>query len=70
MKTSALLFDLDGTMLNTDPIHVAVFADMMGKYGITADEAFYMRHVHGRLNVDIFAEFLPDEPDHQRLSDQ
>ncbi|MHA7874477.1 HAD family hydrolase [Roseivivax sp.] len=65
----ALLFDLDGTLLETDPIHMAVFRDMMGSRGLAVDEAFYMRHVHGRLNVDFFAEFLPDEPDPQALSD-
>jgi len=69
MTLSALLFDLDGTMLNTDPIHIAVFAEMMAPRGLMVDEAFYMRHVHGRLNIDIFAEFLPDEPDPQGLSD-
>jgi len=69
MRASALLFDLDGTMLNTDPIHIAIFADLMGSYGIDADEAFYMGHVHGRLNVDVFAEFLPNVTDPQGLSD-
>ena len=65
----ALLFDLDGTLLHSDPIHMAVFADMMGAHGIDCDEAFYKKHVHGRLNVDFFAEFLPNEPDPQGLSD-
>lgn len=69
MTIEALLFDLDGTMLNTDPIHIAVFAEMMKPKGLDVDEAFYMAHVHGRLNTDIFAEFLPDEPDPQALSD-
>lgn len=64
----ALLFDLDGTMLNTDAIHRAVFTDMMRPYGIEVDEAFYMAHVHGRLNADFFAEWLPDE-DAQALSE-
>ena len=68
MGKAALLFDLDGTMLHSDPIHIAVFADMMAERGLTVDEAFYMTHFHGRLNEDIFAEFLPDEPDPKGLS--
>ncbi len=64
----ALLFDLDGTMLNTDAIHRAVFTDMMRPYGIEVDEAFYMANVHGRLNADFFAEWLPEE-DAQGLSE-
>lgn len=69
MAEAALLFDLDGTMLMTDPIHMGVFADLLGPRGFIVDDAFYMKHIHGRLNVDFFAEFLPDEPDPEGLSD-
>ncbi len=69
MADTALLFDLDGTMVVTDPIHMAVFAEMMAPLGLQVDEAFYMAHMHGRLNVDIFAEFLPDAKDPQALSE-
>lgn len=65
----ALLFDLDGTLLNSDAIHRAVFAEMLAPRGIEVTEAFYLDHIHGRLNVDFFAEFLPDEPDPQALSE-
>ena len=65
---TALLFDLDGTMLDTDPIHIAVFAEMLAPEGLEVDHAFYMENVHGRLNEDIFAEFLPDHPDPGGLS--
>lgn len=56
-------------MVNTDPIHIAVFADLMADFGHSVDEAFYMRHVHGRLNSDFFREFLPEVTDTQALSD-
>ena len=55
-------------MLDTDPIHIAVFQDLMAGYGIAVDHAFYLNHVHGRLNVDVFAEFLPDLEDPMALS--
>ncbi len=69
MTRPALLFDLDGTMLMTDDIHREVFVDLMKPYGIEVTEHFYMTHLHGRLNTDFFAEFLPDLPDPQGLSD-
>ncbi len=69
MRRAALLFDLDGTLLHTDPIHLAVFAELMAPRGVTVDQAFYTAHVQGRLNTDIFAEFLPGEADPQALSD-
>ncbi|MDU8913116.1 HAD-IA family hydrolase [Aestuariicoccus sp. MJ-SS9] len=65
----ALLFDLDGTLLESDGIHEAVFRELLAKRGIDMDEGFYARHIHGRLNVDFFAEFLPSEPDPQALSE-
>ncbi|GGH24025.1 haloacid dehalogenase superfamily, subfamily IA, variant 3 with third motif having DD or ED [Cribrihabitans marinus] len=65
----ALLFDLDGTLLHSDPIHETVFEELWAARGLEAPEGFYMTHIHGRLNVDVFAEFLPDEPDPQGLSE-
>lgn len=65
----ALLFDLDGTMLNSDPIHMQVYTELWAARGMELDEAFYMANVHGRLNVDVYAEFLPEEPDPQGLSE-
>jgi HAD superfamily hydrolase (TIGR01509 family) len=65
----ALLFDLDGTMLDSDPIHEKLFRELWEERDLPWEEGFYQRHVHGRLNVDVFADFLPDEPDPQALSD-
>lgn len=56
-------------MLNSDPIHEAVFEELWEARGLTVAPGFYMQNVHGRLNVDIFAEYLPDEPDPQGLSE-
>jgi HAD superfamily hydrolase (TIGR01509 family) len=68
MARPALLFDLDGTLLDTDAIHRAVFADMLAPHGIEVTEGYYMAHVHGRLNQDIFAEILPGVGDPDALS--
>ena len=37
---TALLFDLDGTMLDTDPIHLSVFAEMLAPEGLAVDHAY------------------------------
>lgn len=63
----ALLFDLDGTMLISDPIHEEVFRDLWVARGLPVYDGFYVDQIHGRHNQDIFAEFLPDEPDSQGL---
>ena len=56
-----LLFDLDGTMILSDPLHVAVFADLFAERGRRIDAGFFRDRIQGRLNADIFAEFFPDE---------
>jgi len=58
---AALLFDLDGTMLDTDRMHFAVFRDMLSERGREVDEAFYLSDVHGRINADVFSELFPGE---------
>ena len=66
----ALLFDLDGTLLVSDPIHAQVYRELWTERGLPYDDAFYEAHVHGRINLDVFAEFLPDEPDPQALHER
>lgn len=66
--TGALLFDLDGTMLISDPIHQTVFRDMFAERGRRFDEHAYMTLFHGKHNLESFPEAFPGE-DPQALSD-
>jgi len=56
---SALLFDLDGTIAHTDPLHRQTWQTVLAPYGIAVDEAFYRRYISGRLNPDIVRDVLP-----------
>lgn len=56
---AAILFDLDGTIVNTDPIHYQAWQDMLLKYGIEIDETFYKSRISGRLNPEIVKDILP-----------
>lgn len=64
MALKALLFDMDGTMIDSDPIHIAVFIEFLAVFGVRLTEAEYMANMHGRQNVDIFREILPDADPH------
>ncbi|MEM7770291.1 MAG: HAD-IA family hydrolase [Cyanobacteria bacterium P01_A01_bin.37] len=55
----AILFDLDGTLTNTDPIHYSVWKDVLREFSIMVDRKFYDRYFSGRLNADIIADLLP-----------
>jgi HAD superfamily hydrolase (TIGR01509 family) len=56
---SAILFDLDGTLVNTDPIHFIAWQKMLNRYGIDIDETFYKSKISGGLNPEILANILP-----------
>jgi HAD superfamily hydrolase (TIGR01509 family) len=56
---NAILFDLDGTIVNTDPIHYITWRDMLKHYSIEIDENFYKSRISGRLNPAIIKDILP-----------
>jgi len=55
----ALLFDLDGTLANTDPIHFSTWKDELKPHGLEIDREFYDQNFSGRLNAAIVAHLLP-----------
>ncbi|GAB4380858.1 MAG: HAD-IA family hydrolase [Elainellaceae cyanobacterium] len=55
----ALLFDLDGTIADTDPIHFQIWRDVLSEYGLNIDPTFYRAHFSGRLNEEIVKDLLP-----------
>ncbi|MCX7889997.1 MAG: HAD family phosphatase [Rhodobacteraceae bacterium] len=65
----AFLFDLDGTLIDSDPLHFPVFAAMFAERGRQIDHAFYMARIHGRLNAHSFGEAFPGA-DTAALSDE
>ena len=58
----ALLFDLDGTLAETDSLHLPTWVDVLRPHGIEVDEAFYKEQISGRSNSEIVKDLLPDLP--------
>jgi len=58
MKT-ALLFDLDGTLVDTDALHLAAFQEVLAPHGISVTKAQYVAGIMGNSNANIGAAFLP-----------
>lgn len=56
---TALLFDLDGTLADTDPIHFQTWQAILQEYGLAIDRPFYQANFSGRLNAAIIQELLP-----------
>jgi HAD superfamily hydrolase (TIGR01509 family) len=56
----ALLFDLDGTLAETDSLHLPTWVDVLQPYGIEVDGAYYKERISGRSNSKIVQDLLPD----------
>lgn len=58
----ALLFDIDGTLADTDELHLQAFNEVFGPRGHVIDRARSSRELQGFSNASIGERFLPDEP--------
>ncbi len=64
----ALLFDLDGTLAETDSLHLPTWVDALAPYGIEVDEEFYKERISGRSTGEIVRDLLPDLTDEEGTS--
>ena len=64
----ALLFDLDGTLAETDSLHLPTWVDALEPYGVEVDEEFYRDRISGRSTTEIVRELLPELTDEQGRS--
>jgi HAD superfamily hydrolase (TIGR01509 family) len=68
----ALIFDMDGTLVHSDPTHLEAFAEILGPEGIEIDEDLYRSSIIGRTNEAIFASLLPHRSvaEHEDFADR
>jgi HAD superfamily hydrolase (TIGR01509 family) len=57
MKT-ALLFDLDGTLVDSDPEHLVAFQRVFAPHGIELDHSEYAANIMGASNAMIASRYL------------
>ena len=55
----ALLFDLDGTLAETDSLHLLTWVDVLRPYGIEIDERFFRENISGRSNSKTVKDLFP-----------
>ena len=61
----ALLFDLDGTLADTDSLHLPTWVDVLEPYGVRVDEDFYRESISGRSTSEIVRDLLPELSDEE-----
>ncbi|KAL8511191.1 hypothetical protein ACS0TY_017858 [Phlomoides rotata] len=64
----AVLFDIDGTLCDSDPLHFDAFCEMLQEIGfnggVPIDEDFFVKNIAGKHNKDVASVLFPD--DHER----
>ena len=65
---TALLFDLDGTLIDSDPDHLVAFQEVFAPHGIALDRALYATHIMGASNAMIGDRFLAHLPAAERAA--
>jgi len=56
----AVIFDLDGTLTDSDKVHFQVFQALFAKRDMDIDRALYKEKISGRQNSAIVADFFPE----------
>lgn len=57
---AALLFDMDGTLANTDPFHYQAWWELLKAQGVEINETIYKTRMTGKLNPAIIRDLLPE----------
>jgi len=69
-QVQGCLFDIDGTLCNSDPLHFQAFQEILIAEGFNngqpIDEHFFRVHISGRHNPEIAADLWPDKPEEWR----
>jgi mannitol-1-/sugar-/sorbitol-6-phosphatase len=64
LPCSAVLFDMDGTLVDSTAIVEAAWTRFGGEHGL--DPAEILAFSHGRQTIDTITRFFPDLPDEER----
>jgi len=59
LPVRALLFDLDGTLIDTGDLHFHATVETLRTFGKFIDRDEYDQHIHGNNNTDIANYFFP-----------
>ena len=58
MTYKAILFDMDGVIVDTEPLHVAAFQASLKHYGHDLSEKDYKQHFAGKTDEDGFKQYF------------
>jgi HAD superfamily hydrolase (TIGR01509 family) len=65
---AALLFDLDGTLIDSDPVHLRAFQGAFAAHGVAVDQAIFTARIQGFGNAAIGDYFLSHLSESERAA--
>lgn len=57
--THPFIFDLDGTLVDTDKIYTLVWNEIMNKYNLCIDDNFFHFFIQGKNDISVLRELFP-----------
>ena len=68
MTLAALLFDMDGTLIDSMPLHERSWALWHAEMGLPYDESGFFAATAGRTNLEILLDLFPESAESERLA--
>lgn len=67
-----ILFDMDGVLVDSNPVHKEVIRAFCSRHGKTISESFFLENISGRTNREWIPLVFPDKsiPEIDRLADE
>ena len=65
LMPKALLFDLDGTLSNTDAVHFPNWIEVLRPYAVEVTRELYEEKLSGRVDREAIEDVLPDLSDEE-----
>lgn len=71
VPVQAVLFDIDGTLCDSDPLHHLAFQELLLEIGynngVPIDDEFFIKNIAGRSDVEAAQNLFPDWPPEKGL---
>ena len=66
MTFEAIIFDMDGTLIDTDDLHFRAYQEVLSERDKEIDRDFYNAEMSGRANMEILRDLFPELSDEAR----
>ena len=66
MTFEAIIFDMDGTLIDTDDIHFRAYQEVLSEHDRELERDFYNAQMSGRPNMEILRDLFPDYSEEER----